>query len=74
MDPDRLYWQRNDQAPAERSEEEHSHPETAHTRPPSYASDDGVTYVVEARPRSMVPPTDAPLPPHPSEAGRLSAT
>ncbi|KAK4175140.1 hypothetical protein QBC36DRAFT_28884 [Triangularia setosa] len=25
-------------------------------RPPSYASDDGVSYVVEARPRSMAPP------------------
>ncbi|EMR68822.1 hypothetical protein UCREL1_4158 [Eutypa lata UCREL1] len=25
-------------------------------RPPSYASDDGVSYVVEARPRSIVPP------------------
>ncbi|OTA90381.1 hypothetical protein M434DRAFT_369744 [Hypoxylon sp. CO27-5] len=73
VDPDRLYWQRNDQAPMEGSEEEHSRPETAHTRPPSYASDDGVAYVVEARPRSVVPLTDIPLPPHPSEGGYLSA-
>ncbi|KAI1136233.1 hypothetical protein F5Y05DRAFT_114985 [Hypoxylon sp. FL0543] len=74
VDPDRLYWQRNDQASAEESEEEHSRPEAAHPRPPSYASDDGVTYVVEARPRSMVPPIDAPLPPRPSETGGLSTT
>lgn len=74
VDPDRLYWQRNDQAHTEGSEEEHARPATARTRPPSYASDDGVTYVVEARPRSMVPPTDVPLPPHPSEVGRLHMT
>ncbi|KAI0842399.1 hypothetical protein F5Y06DRAFT_292326 [Hypoxylon sp. FL0890] len=73
VDPDRLYWQRNDQAPTEGSEE-HSRPEAAHTRPPSYASDDGVTYVVEARPRSVVPSTETPLPPHPSERRGLSAT
>ncbi|KAI0376180.1 hypothetical protein F5Y04DRAFT_286159 [Hypomontagnella monticulosa] len=71
VDPDRLYWQRNDQAPTEGSDEVHARPGTAHTRPPSYASDDGVNYVVEARPRSMAPLTDVPLPPHPSEAGRL---
>ncbi|KAI1408315.1 hypothetical protein F5Y13DRAFT_110517 [Hypoxylon sp. FL1857] len=74
VDPDRLYWQRNDQAPTEGGEEEHSRPETAHTRPPSYASEDGVAYVVEARPRSMVPPTDVPLPPHPSESRGLPVT
>ncbi|KAL7623524.1 hypothetical protein AAE478_007207 [Parahypoxylon ruwenzoriense] len=71
VDPDRLYWQRNDQRPVEDGGEEQSRPGTA--RPPSYASDDGVSYVVEARPRSMVPPTDVPLPPHSSEVGRLQA-
>lgn len=40
-------------------------------RPPSYMSDDGVTYVVEARPRSMAPGMEVPLAPHPAEAGRL---
>ncbi|KAI1800011.1 hypothetical protein F4811DRAFT_59933 [Daldinia bambusicola] len=73
VDPDRLYWQRNDQAPTAADEEQQTHPETAHTRPPSYASEDGVSYVVEARPRSMAPLTDAPLPPHPSES-RLPST
>ncbi|KAI8964320.1 hypothetical protein F5Y11DRAFT_102492 [Daldinia sp. FL1419] len=68
VDPDRLYWQRNDQPPTETSDEQHIRPETAHTRPPSYASEDGVSYVVEARPRSVAPLTDVPLTPHPSEA------
>lgn len=39
-------------------------------RPPSYMSDDGVSYVVEARPRSMAPGTEVPLAPHPAEVGR----
>ncbi|KAI1389339.1 uncharacterized protein F4822DRAFT_427691 [Hypoxylon trugodes] len=73
VDPDRLYWQRNEQAPTE-SDEESSHSEAGHARPPSYASEDGVSYVVEARPRSIVPPTEVPLPPHPSEVGRVSGT
>ncbi|EPE07949.1 hypothetical protein F503_00732 [Ophiostoma piceae UAMH 11346] len=38
-------------------------------RPPSYMSDDGVQYVVEAQPRSIAPTTEVPLP-HPAEAGR----
>jgi hypothetical protein len=48
-------------------------------RPPSYASEDGVSYVVEAQPRSIAPTTDVPLVSavlpgssvnHPSENGR----
>lgn len=74
VDPDRIYWQRNEH-PALRGGGESSSEEEAGTtgvrRPPSYASDDGVSYVVEARPRSMAPTTDVPLPPHPSEAGRV---
>lgn len=47
-------------------------------RPPSYASEDGVTYIIEARPRSIAPlateiiPMPSPLPVHPSEVGRLA--
>ncbi|KAI0155377.1 hypothetical protein GGR52DRAFT_201013 [Hypoxylon sp. FL1284] len=72
VDPNRLYWQRNEQAPAEGNgngdgDGDEPRPETA--RPPSYASEDGVSYIVEARPRSFAPSTDVPLPPHPSEAG-----
>jgi hypothetical protein len=36
-------------------------------RPPSYLSDDGIGYVLEAAPRSIAPTTDVPLQPHPSE-------
>ncbi|KAK9446263.1 hypothetical protein VB005_00108 [Metarhizium brunneum] len=52
VDPNRLFWQRNEAAePVPRR------PDTAAgPRPPSYASDDGISYVVEARPRSMAPP------------------
>lgn len=50
-------------------------------RPPSYASEDGVSYVVEARPRStinalapqpQIVPMPSPLPVHPSEMGRIA--
>ncbi|EFY89479.1 hypothetical protein MAC_04498 [Metarhizium acridum CQMa 102] len=52
VDPNRLFWQRNEAA-----EGEPRRPDTATgPRPPSYASDDGISYVVEARPRSMAPP------------------
>lgn len=42
-------------------------------RPPSYASEDGVAYVIEAQPRSIAPTVEVPLPVHPSEAGRVAA-
>ncbi|EQL01048.1 hypothetical protein G6O67_008708 [Ophiocordyceps sinensis] len=48
VDPNRLFWQRN-QNPA--TPERRGGP-----RPPSYASEDGITYVVEAQPRSTLPP------------------
>ena len=43
-------------------------------RPPSYASEDGISYVVDAQPRSIAPTTDVPLSTvHPSEAGRAGS-
>ena len=42
-------------------------------RPPSYSSDDGVSYVVEAQPRSIAPTSDVPLPPSGGRAGRRLA-
>lgn len=44
---------------------------TSEPRPPSYVSDDGVGYVINAAPRSTVLfSSDAqPLPPHPAERG-----
>lgn len=77
VDPDRLFWQRNEAAAAGDAEGMPRRPETsAGPRPPSYASDDGVSYVVEAAPRSTAPREDAsqplPLPLHPSEVGRVA--
>lgn len=65
VDPNRFFWQRNDAA-------EPAPPQTATgPRPPSYASDDGVSYVVDAVPRSVAPSSDGEQQPvHPSERGR----
>ncbi|KJZ70829.1 hypothetical protein HIM_09788 [Hirsutella minnesotensis 3608] len=48
VDPNRLFWKRND-SPA-------VPPLRNVSRPPSYASDDGVQYVMEARPRPIPTP------------------
>lgn len=74
MDPNRIYWQRNEEVSLSRQSSQtagpsQSRPSTA--RPPSYISEDGVGYVVEAEPRSIAPTTEVPLPLHPSERGRL---
>lgn len=50
-----------------------SRPRGGARRPPSYASEDGVAYVIEAQPRSIAPTVEVPLPVHPSEAGRVAA-
>ncbi|KAH0494802.1 hypothetical protein TgHK011_008391 [Trichoderma gracile] len=65
VDPNRFFWQRNDAA-------EPAPPQTATgPRPPSYASDDGVSYVVDAVPRSVAPSSEGEQQPvHPSERGR----
>ena len=84
VDPNRIYWARNDQLPPSPSlagdgnepagprgshsddddnDADHSRRPAAANRPPSYASEDGVAYVVEARPRSMAPLADGPPPP-----------
>ncbi|KAH7121954.1 hypothetical protein B0J13DRAFT_160771 [Dactylonectria estremocensis] len=68
VDPNRLFWQRNESM----DEEEPRFTGRSGPRPPSYASDDGVSYVVEATPRSTAPTMEVPLPPHPSEAGRAA--
>ncbi|RDL38967.1 Uncharacterized protein BP5553_03307 [Venustampulla echinocandica] len=72
MDPNQIFWQRNEVATARQNPSRHGEerPPTAN-RPPSYISDDGVDYVVEAAPRSTAPTTDVPLLPHPSERGRI---
>ncbi|KAK3347218.1 hypothetical protein B0T25DRAFT_460643 [Lasiosphaeria hispida] len=94
VDPNRIYWQRNDETAPDTVDEEHpldgspgqsgasrhDHHEAGPSegvrptvpRPPSYASDDGVSYVVEAQPRSIAPTVEVPLRAsvHPAEAGR----
>ncbi|EKJ79424.1 hypothetical protein FPSE_00355 [Fusarium pseudograminearum CS3096] len=66
VDPNRLFWQRNENVDISQLR-----PTTrSGPRPPSYASEDGISYVVEAQPRSTAPTTDVPLPIHPSEMGR----
>ncbi|PNY25375.1 Uncharacterized protein TCAP_04694 [Tolypocladium capitatum] len=55
VDPNRLFWQRNASA-----EDATARPETrTGPRPPSYASDDGISYVVEAQSRSVAPPASS---------------
>jgi hypothetical protein len=65
VDPNRIFWQRNEVANS------HSNRDTIFEeiglgmdspRPPSYISEDGVSYVIEAEPRSFAPATDVPLP------------
>ncbi|KAK4120072.1 hypothetical protein N657DRAFT_580447, partial [Parathielavia appendiculata] len=66
VDPNRLYWARNEHAqgeqvpnPTSSSASESTQSSISRTtvpRPPSYSSDDGVSYVVDARPRSIAPP------------------
>ncbi|PCD35895.1 hypothetical protein AU210_008451 [Fusarium oxysporum f. sp. radicis-cucumerinum] len=68
VDPDRLFWQRNEAVDLSQIR-----PNTrAGPRPPSYVSEDGISYVVEAQPRSTAPTTEVPLPTHPSELGRVA--
>jgi hypothetical protein len=72
VDPNRIFWQRNEAAVLERqnsTERREGRPATAN-RPPSYISDDGIDYVLEAEPRSIAPTVDVPLPQHPSERVR----
>ncbi|CAK7206399.1 hypothetical protein SEUCBS139899_009191 [Sporothrix eucalyptigena] len=110
VDPNRIYWQRNEDATAssnssrtrdvssnssrsrgsgsganmrggagsseaDSSEHDNNRDRTRgrqSPRPPSYVSEDGVQYVVEAQPRSIAPTTEIPLPQHPAEVGRIA--
>lgn len=77
VDPNRLYWARNERAATVEDEYDSSSSSSGSggqapgtrsniPRPPSYSSDDGVSYVVDARPRSIAPRSDS----HPSQTGR----
>ncbi|KAI0146211.1 hypothetical protein GGR57DRAFT_289418 [Xylariaceae sp. FL1272] len=60
VDPNRIFWQRTEVSPLSSPDasdtDEDGRPRTAPRRPPSYVSEDGVDYVVDARPRSIAPP------------------
>jgi hypothetical protein len=64
VDPNRIFWQRNEAA-LQRQNSRTEGRSSMSNRPPSYISEDGVDYVIEAAPRSIAPTTDVPLPPHP---------
>lgn len=75
VNPDEFYWvrrqsaaQREPVAPAPSPAQPRS--ATVSPRPPSYLSDDGISYVVNAVPE--VRSTEPALLPHPSERGRLA--
>ncbi|ESZ93776.1 hypothetical protein SBOR_5832 [Sclerotinia borealis F-4128] len=63
VDPNRIFWQRNEAALNRTISRTSERPSTAN-RPPSYMSDDGIDYVIEAAPRLTVP-EDNVLPRHP---------
>ncbi|KAB8290710.1 hypothetical protein EYC80_008349 [Monilinia laxa] len=65
VDPNRIFWQRNEAA-LNRSISRVSERPTTANRPPSYISDDGIDYVIEAAPRSTVPAEDV-LHRHPAD-------
>lgn len=55
INPDLLYWQRieNNNAHAPKGVGRHGSNKSRIPRPPSYTSDNGVDYVIEAQPRSF---------------------
>ncbi|KAL5604256.1 uncharacterized protein BROUX77_004442 [Berkeleyomyces rouxiae] len=66
VDPDGLHWQQNPNASSQEPEVARSGP-----RPPSYASEDGVSSVVDVVPGPTASSDNDRLPPHPSEVGRV---
>jgi hypothetical protein len=72
VDPNRIFWQRNETASLLAHHEPidlEAGPEIDSRRPPSYVSEDGVSYVIEAEPRPFASTTGVPLPARPSERG-----
>ncbi|KAG5930138.1 hypothetical protein E4U42_002874 [Claviceps africana] len=64
VDPNRLFWQRTESVPP-------AIPRPELRRPPSYASEDGISYIVEARPRSTASPPHAGVPVSAAKASDL---
>lgn len=57
INPNLIYWHRVENAAASQRDQSAS-PKPPAPRPPSYASDNGVDYVIEAQPRSTAPDRD----------------
>ncbi|CZT02934.1 uncharacterized protein RAG0_09891 [Rhynchosporium agropyri] len=84
VDPNRIFWQRNGEVVppvpaigsssrgAPGNDNTDAQPPATANRPPSYVSEDGVDYIIEAAPRSIAPTYDVPLPAHPSERERMA--
>lgn len=65
VDPNRIFWQRNEAANSLVRQEPidiEMGPEADRRRPPSYVSEDGVSYIIEAEPRPFSSATGVPLP------------
>lgn len=74
MDPNLIHWQKVEHLQREAAtlgtNTFHSGQPSSPYRPPSYATEDGVRYVLDAQPRSIAPEA---LPLHPSERGRIAS-
>jgi hypothetical protein len=70
VDPNRIFWQRNEAVDLRRQNSVGRGETRPANRPPSYVSEDGVQYIMEAAPRSIAPTTDVPLLPHSSDRGQ----
>jgi len=78
MNPNLMHWRRVETLQREAASSDRissiSEQTSSPNRPPSYATEDGVRYVMEAQPRSTAQDADsAALPIHPSERGRIAS-
>jgi hypothetical protein len=78
MNPNLVHWRRvetlqSEAAPPDRNTPNPEQPSSPY-RPPSYATEDGVRYVLDAEPRSVAPEANSEaFPVHPSERGRIAS-
>lgn len=76
MDPNLIHWRKVETSqaeavPPERNTLNSQRPPSPY-RPPSYATEEGIRYALDARPGSIAPEADSEsLPVHPSEQGRI---
>jgi hypothetical protein len=77
MNPNLMHWRRVETLQREAATSERISPiseQPSPNRPPSYATEDGVRYVMDAQPRSTAPDANVEVVPlHPSERGRIAS-